>query len=74
MKSIIFNAPWSLSFAGKSGMFLFSTVFTLGNTRTRVSTTYYNNITSNIEATINKHFCRSTTLEILNINPDYNYV
>jgi len=56
VKFIIFNTPRFLSSAGKCYMPLFLAVLALRNTRIYISSLYYSNVASYIEALINKHF------------------
>ena len=55
-------------------MALLPAIFALENTGVHVGTMNSDNVTTNIKASIDEHFCIQAILEISDINPDDYYV
>jgi len=55
-------------------MILLPAIFVLGDTRVYVGVMNSDNVTANVEVSIDKQFCIQVILEILYINPDDYYV
>jgi len=51
-------------------MALLPAIFALENTGVHVSTMNSDNVTANVKASIDEHFCIQAILEISDINPD----
>ena len=74
MKATIFNTSCTLNSACTYSMTLFPIILTLWNFRVHISTTNASNIPTNIETFVNKSFGLHTTLDILNVDPNDQYI
>ena len=72
--AIALDAPQFLCSIHESSMSLLSAIFVLENARVHVSTTNYSNMSSYVEATVNKSLTQYTTLGILDVNPYNNHI
>ena len=69
MWTVTLNTFGILNSTHTSSMFLFPTIFALGNSQIHISSMNCSNVTSNIEAATNKSSCFGTTLNVPNIKP-----
>ena len=74
MQSVIFQTFGSIYTIYECSMVLLPVIFALENIGVYVGTTNSDNVTANVEASINKYFCIWAILGILDINPDDYYV
>jgi len=69
VRAIALDAPRSLNPTRHGGVTPFPTIFTERDTRVHVRTSDGGNEVSYVEASIDKHFCVLTTLNIPNVDP-----
>ena len=74
VQSITLDTPRALEVISKGGMFPLLVVLVLWDSRIHICTSNSSNITTNIEASIDKHFGQRTTLHISNINSNNSHV
>ena len=74
VRSITLYTFWVLNSARESQMTPLPTVFTLRNTRVRISHSNHRNIPSNIETLINKTFSLDSTLCVPNVDPHNGHI
>jgi len=74
VRPIAFDTFGSLDAARVCGMSPFPAVFTLGDSRVHVRSSYRSDVFAHIEASVNEEFSISPALHIPNINPNDGHV